>query len=69
MTDPKPDPKIPPLVSLKEAADMLGVVRQYAHRMAVRGQLRGRHVGGTWVFRRAHVEWIVAQRAKDKPAE
>lgn len=50
------DPKIPDLLSLTEAAEMLGISRQAVHKRAMRGQLLGAQVGGTWVFRRVVVE-------------
>lgn len=62
MTGPPRDRHIPDLVSLTEAADILDVVRQYAHRLAERGQLVGAKVGGTWVFRRVVVERLRDQR-------
>jgi excisionase family DNA binding protein len=68
VTDPKPDPGIPPLVSLAEAAQILGCSRQFAHRMVTKNQLRGRHVGGAWVFRRALVERLAARRTAEKAA-
>lgn len=63
VTDQPPrDPRIPDLVSLTEAAKMLGITRQAAHLRAQNGQLRGALIGKTWVFRRAVVE-----AAKDDP--
>lgn len=56
MTEPPRDPRIPDLVSLHEAADIMGVTRQYAHKMVKQGLLRGAKVGGTWVFRKVVVE-------------
>lgn len=56
MADPPRDPRIPDLVSLHEAADILGLSRQYAHRIVMRGELRGARIGTTWVFRRVAVE-------------
>lgn len=56
MTQPPRDPRIPDLVSLAEAAQLMGMSRQAAHKMVMKGQLRGAQVGGTWVFRRAVVE-------------
>ncbi len=67
MTGPPRDRHIPDLVTLDEAADILGVVRQYAHRLAHSGQLLGATVGKgkTWVFRRVVVERLRDQR--DQP--
>ena len=64
MTGPRRDPRIPDLVTLDEAAAILRVVRQYAHRLATSGQLRGATVGKgkTWVFRRTVVERLRDQR-------
>jgi excisionase family DNA binding protein len=56
MADPPRDSRIPDLVSLHEAATIIGVTRQYAHRIVMRGELRGARIGTTWVFRRAAVE-------------
>lgn len=58
MTEPPRDRYIPDLVSLSEAAAILGVTRQAAHKMATKGHLRGARVGGTWVFRRVAVERV-----------
>ncbi len=56
MADPPRDPRIPDLVSLHEAAEIMGMTRQAAHKMVTKGQLRGARVGTTWVFRRIVVE-------------
>lgn len=53
---PPRDPRIPDLVSLTEAAELLGITRQAAHLRALNGQLKGALVGKTWVFRRSVVE-------------
>lgn len=53
---PPRDPRLVDLVSLHEAADILGVSRQGVHKMLTRGELRGARAGDTWVFRRAAVE-------------
>ncbi len=60
--EPTRDPRIPDLVSLTEAAEILHITRQAAHLRAQNGQLKGALVGKTWVFRRAVVE---AARAQD----
>lgn len=63
MTDTLPrDAKIPDLVSLRQAADILGMSKQAAHKRAMRGQLVGAQVDGAWLFRREVVE---AARAAD----
>lgn len=63
MTEPRPDSRIPDLVSLREAADILGLKRAMTHRLAKTGQLRGRKVDTAWVFRRGVVEKLRDQRA------
>lgn len=72
MTDPPRDRHIPDLVSLAEAAAMLGVSKQYLHRQYLApGTLRGAQAGGTWVFRRTVVERLAAQhppRRAKRPA-
>jgi excisionase family DNA binding protein len=56
MDSPPRDRHIPDLVSLTEAADILGVSRAAVHKMVAKAQLVGAQVGTTWVFRRAVVE-------------
>ncbi|MFG1847760.1 helix-turn-helix domain-containing protein [Micromonospora carbonacea] len=57
MTNPLPrDPKIPDLVSLQEAAEILGISKQAVHKRVEAAQLVGARVGTAWVFRRAVVE-------------
>lgn len=63
MTDPLADSRIPDLVSLREAAGILGLKRAMAHRLVQRGQLRGKRVDSVWVFRRNVVEKLRDQRA------
>ncbi len=60
------DKNMAPLLSLDQAAKVLGVVRQYAHRMAVRKELPGQRVGKTWVFRTVVVQRVKAERDKKK---
>ncbi|MCT2280879.1 helix-turn-helix domain-containing protein [Micromonospora chalcea] len=50
------DPKIPDLVSIQEAADLLGISKQAVHKRVDRGQLVGAPVGNTYVFRRVVIE-------------
>lgn len=67
---PRIDNKIPDLVSLAEAAAILGTSKQLVHRDFVqKGLLAGKKIGGTWVFRRIHVEMFLAalKAAKDPP--
>lgn len=63
---PKPatDPKLPPMVSLTKAGEILGVKRAQAHRILMEGDLPGAQIDGSgaWVFRRALVEEIAAKR-------
>jgi hypothetical protein len=61
---PKADRKIPDLVSLAEAGEILGMSKQAAHKRLMRGELPGRQVGTTWVFRRALVEKIRDEEAE-----
>lgn len=70
MTGPPRDRHIPDLVTLQEAAEILGVVKQYAHRLATRGQLLGATIGSegkVWVFRRVVVERLRDQRKPEEP--
>ncbi|WP_431895898.1 helix-turn-helix domain-containing protein [Micromonospora haikouensis] len=53
---PPRDPRIPDLVSLQEAADILGISKQAVHKRVEAAQLLGARVGNAWVFRRAVVE-------------
>jgi excisionase family DNA binding protein len=62
------DKRMPPLLSLDQAANVLGVVRQYAHRMAVSKELPGQQVGKTWVFRTAVVLKVREEREAKKNA-
>lgn len=59
MTGQSRDRHIPDLVSLPEAARILGISKAAAHKRAMKGQLVGARIDGgdgTWVFRRALVE-------------
>lgn len=62
MSEPPRDRHIPDLVSLQQAADILGHTKQAVHKMVMKGQLRGARVGTTWVFRR-----VVVEKAKSAP--
>ncbi len=62
---PKTDRKIPDLVSLAEAGEILGMSKQAAHKRLMRGELPGRQVGTTWVFRRSVVEQIRDREAAE----
>ncbi len=61
MTEPPADPRIPDLVSLQEAADILGLKRAMTHRLVQQGELRGRKIAGAWLFRR-----VVVEKLRDK---
>lgn len=50
------DPRIPDLVSLRQAAEILGISKQAAHKRVTKGQLQGIQVDGAWLFRRTVVE-------------
>lgn len=41
------------LLSLTEAADLIGISRPAAHQAVVEGRLRGERIGNAWVVRRA----------------
>lgn len=61
---PRDDRHIPDLVTLHEAADIMGITRQAAHKMVTSGRLPGRKIGTAgWVFRR-----VVAERFKKPDA-
>lgn len=60
----QPDPHIPDLISLAEAARILGRAKQGVHRAATKGQLRGARLDGgegAWVFRRSYIERLAEQ--------
>lgn len=61
--DPPQDRHIPDLVSLREAAGILGIGRAMTHRLVQAGQLRGKRVDSVWVFRKVVVEKLRDQRA------
>lgn len=50
---PVNDSKIPPLLSVVEAADLLGTHRNGVLWLINRGKLPARKVGSTWVIREA----------------
>lgn len=65
MSNPPRDRHIPDVVSLTEAAEILGVSRAAVHKMAMKGQLVGAQAGTTWIFRR-----VVVERTRDgRPEE
>ena len=66
--NPRTDKRMPALLSLDQAAHVLGVVRQYAHRMATDGRLPGQQVSKTWVFRTSVVLKVKADREAKKEA-
>ncbi|WP_344613557.1 helix-turn-helix domain-containing protein [Dactylosporangium salmoneum] len=55
--DPPYDRRIPDLVGLQEAAEIMGVSKQAALKMVRKSQLKGRRLGRstTWVFLRSEV--------------
>lgn len=63
MTETPRDPRIPPLMSVPEVADALGISRQAVRKAAARGQILGAKVGEVWVFRPAVVERVKQRRA------
>ncbi|CAM3456780.1 hypothetical protein STSO111631_20025 [Stackebrandtia soli] len=66
-TVPKPDPRIPPLVSLREAARILGKHKNTVLKRARAGQLQCARVDedGEWVFVRSHIEWVAKKEARE----
>lgn len=62
---PHRDRHIPDLVSLSQAAEILGVSRQAVHKMITNGRLQGALVGTTWVFRRIAVERMAPRTTDD----
>lgn len=50
------DRHIPDLVSITEAAEILGITRAAVHLRIQAGQLAARQAGTTWVMRRVVVE-------------
>jgi excisionase family DNA binding protein len=58
------DLKVPPLMSVPEAADELGVSRQRALQLVNAGQLAGVKVGDTWVIPRPAVVARAAETAE-----
>lgn len=65
--DPPRDMRIPDLVGLQEAAEIMGVSKQAAHKMVRKAQLRGARVGNstTWVFRRSVVDAMPKHQKAD----
>lgn len=56
MTAPPRDPRIPDLVSLQEAADIIGISKQAVLKRIMARQLPAARVGTAWVLRRAVAE-------------
>lgn len=50
------------LLTVKEAARMLGVSEQYVRRVLASGKLRGYRLGCFWVVRREEVALFAAER-------
>lgn len=60
------DPLIPDLVSLAEAARILGRAKQGVHRAALKGQIKCQRLDGgdgAWVFYRPYIEELAAKQA------
>lgn len=51
------------LLSLTEAADLIGITRPAAHQALMEGRLRGRRVGNAWILRRRDVEQFKKTRS------
>ena len=66
MTTPRPDPRIPALVSLAGAARILGKHKNTVRARAQRGQLQSARIDGDgeWVFLESHIEWVAEQEAR-----
>ncbi len=58
------DDRIPDLVSLAGAAAILGMSKQAVHKRVRAGDLPGKKVDGTWVFRRSEVRKLAAKLGK-----
>lgn len=65
------DPEIPDLLSMTEAADMIGISRQAMRKRAERGQVAGAVIGeaNVWVFRRELIEQIAGPERAARFAE
>jgi len=51
------------LVSMTEAAGLIGISRPATHQALVEGRLRGQRVGNAWIVRRADAESFKDQRS------
>jgi excisionase family DNA binding protein len=51
------------LLSLTEAAELIGISRPATHQALVEGRLRGHRVGNAWIVRRADAEAFGASRS------
>lgn len=63
--EPNPDRKIPDVLDISGAADLLGVSKQRVHELVTDGTLPARRVprGNGWIIRRA----VLEQRLKEHP--
>lgn len=61
------DRRMPRVLNLQGAAELLHVSPQYVHRLAEAGRLVGVKVGSSWFFREAVVERFRDQRQKNAP--
>lgn len=59
----KTDKRLPDMLNLNGAAELLGLSPQYVHRLAERKELIGYKIGSAWWFRKAVVERLHQRRA------
>lgn len=63
------DRRMPRLVNVEGAAEILGFVPQYVYRLAESGKLKGARIGSAWIFRRAVVEKLRDEGGGKNPPE
>jgi excisionase family DNA binding protein len=63
------DRRMPRLVNVEGAADILGFVPQYVYRLADSGKLKGARIGSAWIFRRVEVERFRDTGGAKKPPQ
>jgi hypothetical protein len=63
---PRTPSKLPELASLAGAGQIIGVSKQYVHRLAARGELVGARLDGTgsWVFVKRYIQDYAASQGK-----
>ncbi len=54
----------PNIIGTREAAEILGLTHHHLKRLARDGQIPATKIGNTWLFIRADVERIKAERGK-----